>query len=500
MNHLFNLFNELRRHGKLAAKRHPMYEKNRFGKFFMYFMSIFWIGYLIFFGVSFAKLFQELAPNMEPYHILNSGLLFILILDFIMRFPIQKTPTQEIKPYLLLPVKKNRLIDFLLIRSGLSSFNALWLFFIIPFAIFSTIPKYFGISGIITYTIGIYLLMIFNNYGFLLCRTLMRERIWWILLPIVVYALLGVAEFTLDKPVSTFTRDLGEGFIEGKMSAYLIVAFAIAVVWLINRAVMSKLVYIEINKVEDTKIRTISEYKFLERYGEIGEYFRLELKMLFRNKRCKASLRTITILVVVFSAILSFGDVYDGVFMKNFIAIYSFVGIGAVILTQIMGYEGNYLDGLMTRKESIYSLLKAKYYLYSIGVIIPFVLMIPAIVMGKLSLLSAFAFAFFAIGPGYFMLFQLTVYNNKTVPLNEGLTGRQSSGTGFQSLVSFGTFGLPITILFALDAVFGEVIGQWILLSIGLAFVSASHLWIKNVYNRFMKRRYTNMGGFRDTR
>lgn len=500
MSNLSKLFSELRRHSKLAAKRHPMYEKNRFGKFFMYFMSVFWIGYLIFFGVSFAMIFKDSAPNMEPYHIMNSGLLFVLVLDFIMRFPFQKTPTQEMKPYLLLPVKKNRLIDFLLIRSGLSSFNALWLCFFIPFAIFSTIPKYFGIWGIITYSIGIYLLMILNNYWFLLCRTLMRERIWWVLLPILVYAALGVAEFTLDSPIGTFTMNLGEGFIEGKIVAYLVVVVAIAVMWLINRLIMSKLAYTEINKVDDTKVRTISEYKFLERYGEIGEYFRLELKMLFRNKRCKTSLRTIALIVVAFSAILSFSHTYDGIFMKNFIGIYSFVAFGTVILTQIMGYEGNYLDGLMTRKESIYSLLKAKYYLYSIGVIIPFILMIPAIIMGKLSLLSAFAFAFFATGPVYFLLFQMAVYNNKTVPLNEGITGRQSSGTGFQTLVSFGAFGLPMICLFSLDAIFGEVIGQWILLAIGLAFTLTSHLWIKNVYNRFMKRRYTNMEGFRDTK
>jgi hypothetical protein len=477
-----------------------MFEKNRFGKFFMYFMSVFWIGYLIFFGVLFARLSQEAAPNMEPYHILNDGLLIVLLLDFIMRFSIQKMPTQEVKPYLLLPVKKKRLIDFLLIRSGISSFNTLWLFFFIPFALFSTIPKYFGISGVITYGFGIYLLTVFNNYWILLCRTLMRERIWWILLPIVVYALLGVAEFTLDGPVHLFTRDLGEGFIEGNILAFLGVALAIAGMWLINRTIMSKLIYMELNKVEDTKIKTISEYKFLERYGEIGEYFRLELKMLFRNKRCKASLRIIGIITVMFSALLSYGHAYDGVFMKNFISIYSFMAFGTVILTQIMGYEGNYIDGLMTRKESICSLLKAKYYLYSIGVVIPFVLMIPVMVMGKLSLLGAFAFAFFTTGPVYFMLFQLAVYNSKTVPLNEGLTGKQATGSGFQSLVSLGAFGLPMLILFSVDAILGETAGQWILLALGLAFTLTSHLWIKNVYNRFMKRRYANMESFRDTK
>lgn len=494
------LFNELRKHGKLAAKRHPMYEKNRFGKYLMYFMAAFWIGYLIFFGVNFSLLFADTAPNMEPYHLLNAGLGFVLILDFMVRFPFQKTPTQEMKPYLLLPIRKKRLIDFLLIRSGLSSFNAIWLFFFVPFAIVSTIPKYYGIWGICTYAIGIYLLMVFNNYWFLLCRTLMRERIWWVALPIVVYGVFFVAQFVLNIKIGRASMDLGEGFIEGSPLAYLIVIAAIAGMWLINRAIMLKLAYAELNKVEDTKVRTISEYKFLERYGEVGEYFRLELKMLLRNKRCRASLRSIGLIVILFSAVLGFGDVYDGAFMKNFVGIYAFVAFGTVILTQIMGYEGNYIDGLMTRKESIYNLLKAKYYLYSLGVIIPFLLMLPAVISGKLTLLGAFAFTFFTTGPIYFMLFQMAVYNTKTVPLNEGITGRQGSGTGFQTLVSFGAFGLPLILLFSLNGLFGETVAHWLLLAIGLGFTLTSSFWIKNVYHRFMKRRYVNMEGFRDTK
>ena len=494
------LFNELRKHNKLAAKRHPMYEKNKFGKFLAYFMSIFWIGYLIFFGTTFAFGFADAAPNMEPYHVMNKGIIFVLILDFLMRFAFQKTPTQEMKPYLLLPIKKNRLLDFLLIRSGMGGINFLWLFMFVPFALF-TVTKFYGITGIITYNLGIYLLVLLNNYWYLLCRTLINERIWWIILPIAVYGLLGVAEFVSGThPVSAFTMILGEAFIEGKILVFLGTIAAIALMWIINRWVMSKLTYSELNKVEDTKVMSVSEYKFLERYGEVGEYLRLELKMLLRNKRCKSSLRTIAIIVIFFSAILSFGHVYDSPFMKGFIAIYSFVAFGTVILTQIMSFEGNYLDGLMARKESIFTLLKAKYYFYSIVIIIPFVLMIPAVVMGKLTLLNLFTFTFFTIGVIYFMLFQMAVYNNKTVPLNEGITGRQASGTGFQTLVSLGSFTVPMILYFSLNAAFGETIGQWILLIVGLGFMFTSDIWIKNIYNRFMKRRYKNMEGFRDTK
>ncbi|KAA6313930.1 hypothetical protein EZS27_035383, partial [termite gut metagenome] len=179
---------------------------------------------------------------------------------------------------------------------------------------------------------------------------------------------------------------------------------------------------------------------------------------------------------------------------------YSFVVFGVGFLTQIMGFEGNYLDGLMTRKESIYNLLKAKYYLYSIGVLIPLILMIPTMVTGKLSLFSAISYMFFSIGVVYFAVFQLAVYNNKTVPLNEGLAGRQNTGTAYQNLIATGAFIFPIVLCRLLDTFFGESATRWILLLLGLTFVLTAHLWIKNIYIRFMKRRYKNMEGFRNTR
>ena len=83
---------------------------------------------------------------------------------------------------------------------------------------------------------------------------------------------------------------------------------------------MTGLIYNEINKVEDTKVKTVSEYRFLERFGEVGEYMRLELKMLLRNKRCKASLRSVAMLVIIFSIILSFSSTYDH--MKSFVQVY----------------------------------------------------------------------------------------------------------------------------------------------------------------------------------
>ena len=396
-----NLFLELRRHGKLAEKRHPMYEKSKFGKFWMYFMSVFWAGYLIFFGTTFAFAFDGGAK--EAYHVMNSGLIFILALDFLLRLPFLKTPTQEVKPYLLLPIKRSRLIDFLLLRSGLNSFNLLWLFLFVPFAII-TVTKFYGIGGVLTYCIGIWLLIVFNNYWYLLCRTLMDERIWWVLLPIVVYGGIAAALFVPDdSPLFGFFIDLGEGFITGNILTFICVLVAISLMWFINRSIMQKLVYNELNKTEDTtvQVKTVSEYKFLDRYGEIGEYIRLELKLLLRNKVCRKSLYSVTAIVLIFSLTISFSDIYDGG-SRDFFVLYNYIIFGILFLSPLMSYEGNYIDGLMSRKESIYSLLRAKYILYSIALIIPFVLMIPGMVTGKVSVLECTAWIIFVPGAVYF--------------------------------------------------------------------------------------------------
>ena len=494
-----NLFLELCRHGKLAEKRHPMYEKSKFGKFWMYFMSVFWAGYLIFFGTTFAFAFDGGAK--EAYHVMNSGLIFILALDFLLRLPFLKTPTQEVKPYLLLPIKRSRLIDFLLLRSGLNSFNLLWLFLFVPFAII-TVTKFYGIGGILTYCIGIWLLIVFNNYWYLLCRTLMDERIWWVLLPIAVYGGIAAALFIPDNsPLFGFFINLGEGFITGNILTFICVLVAITLMWFINRSIMQKLVYNELNKTEDTtvQVKTVSEYKFLDRYGEIGEYIRLELKLLLRNKVCRKSLYSVTAIVLIFSLTISFSDIYDGG-SRDFFVLYNYIIFGILFLSPLMSYEGNYIDGLMSRKESIYSLLRAKYILYSIALIIPFVLMIPGMVTGRVSVLGCIAWIVFVPGAVYFCLFQLAVYNNKTLDLNAKMTGRQNVGTGLQNLISGAAFGVPLLLFFVLNATVGKEITPWILLVIGILFIATSRWWLRNVYHRFMKRRYKNMEGFHDSR
>ncbi len=493
-----NLFLELRRNNRLANKRHPMYEKSRFATFWIYLGVIFWGGYLILIGTLLALGLNDAA--VEPYHILNSGLIFVLMIDFLLRLVFQKTPSQEVKPYILLPVRRNKLIDFLLICSGLNGFNFFWLLMFIPFAILS-VAKFYGLWGVFTYCAGIWLLVLLNNYWYLLCRTLLSECIWWVFLPIAVYGGLLLGMFLPeDSPVFDWFRDLGEGFITSNALTFVGIAAGITLLWFIDRSVIRRIIYNELNKTEDTtaQVKTLSEYKFLDRYGRIGEYIRLELKMMLRNKICRNSLISTTCLVLFFAIIIGFTDIYNNR-MSDFLVLYNYGIFALLFLNTLMSYEGNYIDGLMSRRESIYALLLAKYGIYSVALLIPFVLMLPGVLLGNIRLLQSVSWMIITAGMVYFGSFMICPYNNSTLNLNVKMSSRDM-GTGMQHLMGFLNLAVPYIMFLLLTLLGGEYMARWVLIIIGVGFIATYRLWIRYVYNRFMQRRYKNMEGFRSSR
>ena len=494
-----NLYKIIKQNQKLAEKRNPAFETNRFAKFLMYFMVVYWAALFLFLGVMLPFAMEDIVPNMEPYHIMNQGILYVMVADFLIRFMAQPSVSQEIKPYLLMPIKRKKLIGTLLLKSGLDKYNFFWFFVYVPFA-FLTIIRFYGFGGMFLYLLGMWLIFVFNNYWYLICKLLLGEKTIWVLLPVCVFGALGAAEFLIDSlPISRFTMDLGEGFIEGNPLSFLIVLACIGVMFFINLKFQQRMIYNEISKKEDTKIKRVSEYKFLDKYGEVGEYIRLEIKLITRNKTVKTQFRMGLIVMFAFSFLLAFTDVYDGS-MSRFICLYNYAVLPIMTLGQVMSFEGNYIDGLMSRKESIFNLLRAKYYLTNLILLVPFLIMMIPIAKGKITFLTAIAYLIFVAGFVFFILLQLAVYNTRTLPLNANLMKGNKGGNWIQSLIMSFSFFLPFMIESTLLLFISQEITNIIFIIIGGGFILTHNLWIKNIYKRFMKRRYKNMEEFRASR
>jgi hypothetical protein len=264
--------------------------------------------------------------------------------------------------------------------------------------------------------------------------------------------------------------------------------------------VQKKILYDEISKVKDTKMKHVSEYKFLDRYGLVGEYMRLELKLVLRNKMPKTQFFMGFFIMIAFSCALAFTDVYDGEIMQAFLFIYNFCILGMMTLGNTMSFEGNYIDGLMSRKESIYTLLRAKYYIALLFLLVPFAVMWLPVTQGKVSILAPIAYMMMSGGFIFALLLQTAVYNSRTLPLNANITKGNRSTSKMQQLVSACAFGLPIVLDSIFSTLFGRIAAYWVEFGIGLLFIITHRYWIMNIYKRLMKRKYQNMESFRATR
>lgn len=430
---------------------------------------------------------------------------FIVTIDFLMRFVVQQTPSQLIKPYILLPIPRYSCINYFVISSLLSYGNLIWFALFLPY-IFMAVLFAEGAVTAVVLLLSLYFVLLVNSQWYLIVRTLVNDKLYWWFLPAIIYLILYLPLYNKGKIdfdfFCTFYSHFGT-IVAGNHAVLLLLSLLVllTVVSLINRRIQFVYTWKELGKNTRSTLNHVSSLSYMNRFGEIGEYLKLETKSIMRNKNQRKAFVSALIVIVIFSALISYTDIYDGTIMKFFWIFYNFVIIGAMLIVKLMCYEGNYIDGLLIRKENIYSLLIAKYYLYSSILFLPFILLLPTLFTGKSSLLQLLSVMIFTSGACYFLFFQMAVYNKTTIPLNEKMIAKTGIENNYiQVLAELGVFLFPVSVYSLLYTFCGETAANVILLIIGLCFILTHKLWIRNIYNRLMKRKYTNLEGFRASR
>ncbi len=494
----YQLYKLIRQNDELKDKRHPMFDRNRFLKVMAIITVLYYAAILILMGVLLPMAFSETYNGVAAFHVLDGGVIYLLIVDFWMRLLVQETPAQRGRPYALLPIRRSFLMHLYLSRTALSWGNLYWFFFLLPFGLISVAPI-MGWSALILWLLGWWLLIVINAYFYLYIRSLMTRHVLWFLLPLAIHAALVLImllpkENVLDIPQTVLMFRYMQGNVLTFLLTLLVAALAY---WLCYRQQM-KMVYDEVAQKEEVQMKHAAQMSFLDRYGAMGEYLKLEIKMRLRNKNIRTSFFALLLIMLMFCLITYFTDVYDGSFMSSFICLYCYIGLGMTTLIAVMCHEGNYIDGLMARRESIQQLLLSKYYFNCLLLLLPFLLLLPLVIIGKMSVWMNLGYLLFTAGVLYPICFQMAVYNHETLPLNQKITSRQ--GNWVQQVLSMLILFLPIGIEKLATLLLGDPWGFVMLALTGAIGIALHPLWLANIYKRFMQRRHINMEGFRATR
>lgn len=489
----FQLYRLLRKNTNLSYKRSPAFEQNKWAKLLIYLGAGMFALYLIMYGCIVGMAAKGEAGMMLAFAP------FYMAIDFLLRFIVQTTPGMMVKPYILQPISRYTAIECFLIGEHVSGYNLLWLCMFVPYSI---IQLFAGESFplVLLELVTCELLMILNSQIYLFFRTLINRSVLWLIPGLVFYAL-PFTPLMLSPKADTFDKMVDMIIAQGlSWYALPIVLLVICGLFFVNRHMQFIFVYEEISKKTERALKHVSEFAFFNRFGLIGEYLKIELKSNIRNKTMRTRCIYSLCAVIAFSLLVAYTTLYDSELMQNFWCLYCFALYGVTALIKIMGQEGNYIELLMMHRENIIALLRAKFIFYSAVLIIPFVIMLPAVFTGKYTILMLFAYMLLTAGFLHFVIFQLAVYNKQTLPLQLKVTAKGNFENGMQLVIElFALFG-PVLITGLGYLLVGLTYTYIFMCIVGLAFIIAHPIWIRNIYTRMMKRRYENLEGFMNTR
>jgi hypothetical protein len=401
-----------------------------------------------------------------------------------------------VQHYLTQNIKRNKLVQFLNIRSLFSIFTLLPLFLFLPF-ITTIISAKYGGEVSLALVICIFSLTFFNHFlvMFVKRKTILNQ--WWLIGFFVAILLVVAADYFQIFSLRNWSADLFTAVIKIPALCIIFIVFAIAA-WYNNSKFLRKNFYLE-NLQKSSGEKKSTDYNWLQRFGVYGNLMAVDLKLILRNKRPR-SLMLLSVIFLFYGffffkpenlknnnlGILLLGSIFiSGMFMVSY---------GKFLFA----WQSNHFDGLMASDMNIKTYIKSKLLLLISFSTIAFLL---SLLYGFLSwklipvLIAAWLFN---AGIHSILTAFIGTRNYKGVDLSKGSAFNYEGTNAAQWLYSL----MILLIGGAIYLPFALLINSWSGIAaigiLGLISFLMQDWWLDKITVQFQKHKYKVLEGFRE--
>lgn len=490
------MFLQLLKHNWLKGVRSPGFYKNLVMNIFMGFLMLYFITIFVVMGFFLPKVLEDIAPEIEPAHFFNGTLLFLWLIILFMRFAFQQLSVINIQSYQQLPIKRNTLINYLLVKPLLNPVNYLLLCFAIPFAISGVAPS-FGAGGAFRFVLIIVFLIWFNTLFASFLKRKFGANIVAILAFIAILASLAALEFFKIFSFFTLSTQVFNFLIENPVGFLLVLAFS-SLAYFANRWFFAQNYYPEtFDKTTKKEKIEKQNFSFMERFGDIGNLISLQMKLILRHKRVKNALY-MTILFLFYGLLFYPQKQYqDQPAMLIFVAIF-ITAIGMIMFGQwIINWDGAHFDFMMTRKISTRTYIRANYFFLLSLSVISFILTTPYFLFGEKILIYHLVAILYNVGVNIHVYLFGATYNTKRLELAQG-SAMNMQGVSYKNfIIMIPLLVIPMALV-GIFALFSAINIAFIILAvIGLLGIIFTKQLLEITEKQFLKRKYALCEGFR---
>jgi hypothetical protein len=465
-------------------------------KVFLGFVALYFLLSFLVIGFALYPLLHENFPKQKPIEIVNNAVIFWLAGDLIFRFFMQSLPVMNIKPLLILPIKREKVIHFVLLKSLVSIYNFFPLLVILPFGITAIIKENGNATPVLVWMLTLYILALSVNYANFLIKKKFADNITAFLF----FALLGGTFVALEYfeifKISIFTGTILNNLLKNPLLVFAPIAlFAGLYLWNYN--------YLKSNFYLDNSLKTkIQEAKttdlsWTKRFGEIAPFLQLDLKLIWRNKRPRTTVFMSFIFLLYGLMIytnpnhheLSFihipiGLLMSGIFMLNF---------GQFVPSWDSGYYGM----MMSQNIPFRKYLDSKVGLMSFSVVVLALLTTPYAYFGWNVLGANLACAVYNLGINIPVLMFAGSFNKKRIDLEKSpFMNYQGTGAS-QWIVGLPLFLIPGLVFYGFSEIFNAEIGVIAIAAIGFIGLICRNFIMDTITKGYQTRKYATLNGFK---
>jgi len=445
-------------------------------------------------GFGLYPLLEERFPDKNPLEIVNSFFFYWFMGDVLFRFFLQKLPVFSIKPMLYLPIKKSKIIHYILGKTVFSFFTFLPLFFIVPFGI-SLINNGFDLSTSLTWMTFLFLATLIANYlNFIIENKSAESDLSFLPIMLIASGLIAFNYFKIIS-ISGFFAKAINFTIEAPI--YLIVPIVILVLfYYFNYKSLKRKIYLDQSLASKTNIVHATDMSWLQKLGPVAPFMQLDLKMIGRNKRPRSSI-FLLVLGMLYGLMFYPKPQYENLYpMLVFVGIF-ITGNFMINFGQfIPAWDSGYYRFLMSQNIKYKEYIRSKFVLMAASAVIMFIFSIPYVYFGWKILVLNFAATIFNIGVNTHVLLYAGSFNRKKIDLDKRAAFNYQGTGAVQWLLGLPLLVIPIFIFYIPYKLFSFDAGVFSLILFGVIGIVLHKKLINYIAQKYNESKYKMIKAF----
>ena len=464
-------------------------------KVFMGLMALYFLLMFLVLGFALYPVLKDKFPEQEPLLVVNNYLFYWILGDLLFRFFFQKLPVITVKPLLILPIKRRKIINLVLGKSALSFFNVLPLFAIIPFSIMLIVKggNPFGLVFGWVFALVIVTLII-NFINFIIESFSAQTELSFLPVILITSALFALDFFN----IISFRNSLGSAF--NAMYAnplYITIPLTMLVlVYMLNQSLLLNKLFLDSGVRKKIKEVHTVNLDWTKSFGDVAPFIQLDLRLIWRNKRTKSSV-WLLLMGLLYGIIFYPNPSYQNMtFFYIFIGIFS-SGIFLINFGQFVpAWDSGYYKLLMSQNIKYEQYLKSKFTLMAVSVIALFILGIPYVYFGWKILIAHFAAAIYNIGVNTHVILLGGSFNRKRIDLNQKAAFNYQGTGAVQWLIGIPLLLVPMALFGILNWLLGFGIACGVLIVMGVLGIVMHEKIMRFITGKYIASKYKMIDAF----